>query len=459
MKRTNQITNILIIGGGKGGDALLDLLRKDPTTNIIGLVDLNPDAIGIINAKKYNIPIAKHPRRFLESRNHDIDVVFDVSGNQKMFDSLKTSTSKDTILIGGKAAKFVWDLIDINKNNALLKEQFITLKESLADNQNEDVIYGSNPLMQQVREMINQVAPTPATVLILGETGTGKEMIASAIQKLSNLADKPFIKINCAAFSSQLMESELFGYVRGAFTGASKDKKGLLEKGDGGTIFLDEIGDVSLEMQVKILRFLQFGEIRPVGSTETKIIKTRIIAATNKNLEKLIQENKFREDLFYRLNTFVINLPPLRERKEDIPVLAYLFLNKSAATLNKKITSISTSAMESLNEYNFPGNIRELHSIIERAIILCTENSLKPDHLTMGVRSSNTTYKYNQGLSYAKKNVIEQFERQAVQHYLIKARGNVSKSAKLAKSPRRSFYRLLEKYKINNHKYKHIKNK
>jgi len=457
LKNENLITNVLIIGGGKGGDALLELLINDTSTNIIGFVDLNPDAIGIDNAKKYNIPIAKHPKKFLNSSEYHIDVIIDVTGNQKMYESLKKSTPADTMIISGKAAKFVWDLIEVNKNNDLLKKQFITLKESLSDN-HEDIIYGTNPLMQQVREMIHQVAPTPATVLILGETGTGKELIATAIQKLSNVADESFVKINCTAFSLQLLESELFGYVKGAFTGASKDKIGLLEKGDKGTIFLDEIGDISMEMQVKILRFLQFGEIRPVGSTETKIINARIITATNKNLEKLIKENKFREDLYYRLNTFAINLPPLRDRKEDIPVLAYLFLNKSAASLNKKITSISTSAMESLNEYNYPGNIRELHSIIERAVILCNESNIKPENLTMGVRSSNTTYKYEYGLSYSKKNVVEQFERQALQHYLIKAKGNVTNAAKLAKSPRRSFYRLLEKYKIDNTQYKHLKN-
>lgn len=457
--KTKQLTSILIVGGGKGGNALLQILIKDVAVDIVGLVDINPDAIGILNAKKYNIPVSKLPKYFLDSPDYHIDVVIDVTGSQKMYDALQKNIPIGTMMISGKAAKFVWDLIEVNKNNNKLKKQFITLKESLTENQNEDIIYGSNPLMQEVREMIYQVAPTPATVLVLGETGTGKEMIASAIQKLSKLADEPFVKINCTAFSPQLLESELFGYVKGAFTGAAKDKIGLLEKGDNGTIFLDEIGDLSMEMQVKILRFLQFGEIRPVGSTETKIVNTRIITATNKNLKKLIKENLFREDLYYRLNTFVINLPALRDRKEDIPVLAYLFLNKLASTLNKKVSSISTSAMESLNEYNYPGNIRELQSIIERAIILCNGSSIKPNHLAIGVRSSGTVNKFEYGLSYAKKNVIEQFERQALQHYLIKAKGNVTNAAELSKSPRRSFYRLLEKHKIDNTQYKDIKNK
>ena len=457
MKGNKLITNVLIIGGGKGGNALLELLKNDGATKVIGFVDLNPDAIGIVSARAYGIPVAKYPKFFLESAEYCIDVIIDVTGSAKMHERLKKTIPKDTIMIGGKAVKFVWDLLEANKSNQLLKKQFSILKESLTDSQSEDIIYGSNPQMQEVREMIHQVAPTPATVLLLGETGTGKEMIATAIQKLSKLAAEAFIKINCTAFSPQLLESELFGYVKGAFTGADKDKIGLLEKGKGGTIFLDEIGDTSMEMQVKLLRFLQFGEIRPVGSTETKIINARIITATNKDLRELIQQNKFREDLYYRLNTFVINLPPLRNRKEDIPVLAYLFLNKAAASLNKKINSISTSAMESLNEYNYPGNIRELQSIIERAIILCNDQSIRPDHLAIGVRSSNTVYKYELGLSYAKRNVVEQFERQALQYYLIKAKGSVADAAALAKSPRRSFYRLLEKYKIDNVQYKNIK--
>lgn len=457
MKNIKQLTNILIVGGGKGGNALLQILIKDLTANVIGLVDLNPDAIGIANAKKYNIPVSKYPKYFLDSSDYPVDVVIDVTGSQKMYNTLKKTIPLDTMMISGKAAKFVWDLIEANKNNNKLKNQFITLKESISENQNEDIIYGSNPLMQEVREMIYQVAPTNATVLVLGETGTGKEMIASAIQKFSKVADEPFIKINCTAFSSQLLESELFGYVKGAFTGATKDKIGLLEKGDGGTIFLDEIGDLSMDMQVKLLRFLQFGEVRPVGSTETKLIKTRIITATNKNLEELIKEKIFREDLYYRLNAFVINLPPLRDRKEDIPVLAYLFLKKSALALNKKVVAISTSAMENLNEYNYPGNIRELQSIIERAIILSNGNSIKPNHLAIAVRSSNNTYKYEYGLFYAKKSVVEQFERQALQHYLVKAKGNVSDAARFSKSPKRSFYRLLEKHKIDNTQYKDFK--
>lgn len=459
MKNSLTISNVLIIGAGKGGSALLEILKEDATSNVVGMVDLNPDAVGITTAKSLGIKVSKSYKHFLEDKNYKIDIVIDVTDNEKMYKELKQAKTIHTeiTLISGRAAKFIWALIESHKNNKLLKSKYNSLKEVLDEDNPTEFIYGSNPAMLDVKEMIQQVAPTPATVLILGETGTGKEMIAGAIQELSNVSAKPFIKINCTAFSPSLLESELFGYVKGAFTGAIKNRKGLLHKGNGGTIFLDEIGDISLEMQVKLLRFLQFGEIRPVGSTETEIITTRIIAATNKNLEEMVKENKFRQDLYYRLNTFSINLPPLRERKEDIPVLSYLFLNKSVAKLNKKVSSISTSAMGCLNNYEYPGNIRELQSLIERAVILTNEDTIRPEHLPIIVQDTNNLHKYELGLASAKVNVTNQFERQAIQHYLISANGNVTDAARLAKTPRRSFYRLLEKHQINRNQFKNIK--
>ena len=324
------------------------------------------------------------------------------------------------------------------------------------DASNEELIFGINPAMKDIRRMIHQVAPTPATVLITGETGTGKEMIATNIQQNSHLKTEPFIKINCTAFSANLLESELFGYQKGAFTGAMRDKPGLLEKGDGGTIFLDEIGDISLEMQVKLLRFLQFGEIRPVGATETKIIKCRVIAATNRDLQKLIKSGNFRADLFYRLNSFVLELPSLKNRKEDIPVLAYHFLNLAVIRINKKVTTISPKAMECLNGYHYPGNLRELQSIIERGVILCTGNELDVHHLPIGIQSSKS-FDYKKGLMTTKEEAINQFERQALQHYLINAVGNVTTAATLAKVPRRTFYRLMAKHKIDKSQYRNFK--
>jgi DNA-binding NtrC family response regulator len=450
-------TNILIVGGGIGGNSLLDLLILDRTSNIIGIVDLNPDAIGILNAKNHGIRVSSTYQFFLEDPKIHIDIIIDVSGNIKVYHDLLNNISADITLLGGKAAKFVWAFIKSDENNKVLKKKYNSLKDTLGEHQSEEMIYGANPLMLHVRDLIQQVAPTSSTVLIHGETGTGKEMVANSIHQLSDISNSAFVRINCTAFPPDLLDRELFGHVKGAFEGANDNKNGLLHMGDGGTIFLDEIGDIPLDMQAKVLRFLQFGEIRPIGSNETKIINARIITATNKDLETSLNNDKFRKDLFYRLNSFIIELPPLRNRKEDIPVLAYVFLNKAMAKLNKKVKSISSSAMERLNEYEYPGNIRELQSIIERAVILCNNNTIKPEHLPMIVQNSNEVYNYELGLSNARESVNDQFERQALQHYLIKTSGNVSKAALLAKTPRRTFYRLLEKHKLNKDYYKNIK--
>ena len=445
--------NLIIVGAGRGGTALLEIFHNDPTNQILGVVDINPDAKGILLAKEMGIKVSKYPQTFLEDKTHHIDIIIDVTGSTKIQKELRAIKSPDTRMISGIAAKFIWALIETQKAKSLIEQKYNDLKASLENSPNEELIFGTNPLMQEIRQMIHQVAATPATVLITGETGTGKEMIARSIQQVSHLRDRPFVKINCTAFAAHLLESELFGYKKGAFTGALKDKQGLLEKGNGGTIFLDEIGDISLDMQVKMLRFLQFGEIRPVGSTETKIIDARIIAATNQDLEKLIQKKKFRNDLFYRLNSFIIELPPLRKRKEDIPVLAYHFLKLAVLKMNKKVLSISPKSIECLNEYSYPGNLRELQSIIERAVILCQGEIIEPRHLPIAVQSSNKIYDYKQGLMVAKENMINQFERQALQQYLISANGNVSEAAMAARVPRRSFYRLMEKHNISKDKF------
>ena len=250
----------------------------------------------------------------------------------------------------------------------LIEQKYHQLKATLATSANDEIIFGINPTMQEIRQRILQVARTPATVLITGETGTGKEMMAMCIQRFSHLKDEPFVKINCTAFSPSLLESELFGYKKGAFTGAMKDKIGLLEKGDGGTIFLDEIGDISLDMQVKLLRFLQFGEVRPVGATETKIIRSRIIAATNRNLEQLIETGKFRADLFYRINSFILELPALRDRKEDIPCLVNHFLDLLCSQYGLPSKRVSDYVMETFENYSWPGNIEELKVTTQRLI-------------------------------------------------------------------------------------------
>ncbi|HEU5393832.1 MAG TPA: sigma 54-interacting transcriptional regulator, partial [Candidatus Methylomirabilis sp.] len=318
-----------------------------------------------------------------------------------------------------------------------------------------EFILGTNPRMREIAELIMRVAPTPTTVLIRGESGTGKELVARAIHQNSHLKDRPLVTVNCTALSPTLMESELFGRRKGAFTGAVKDKLGLFEKANGGTIFLDEIGDMSLEMQAKLLRVLQTGEVKAVGDVATKRVKVRIIAATNRDLEGALAKGEFREDLFYRLNTFTITLPPLRERTEDIPILAHHFLRKAEAKVNKKIERIAPEALEMLQKYLWPGNLRELENIIERAVVLAPTRIIEARHLPLHVQQeSRGTPDLEEGFSRAKERVIATFEREAITRYLQQTGGNISRAAMAGGTTRRTFHRLLVKHGISHRQFK-----
>ncbi|MBI3634708.1 MAG: sigma-54-dependent Fis family transcriptional regulator, partial [Candidatus Rokubacteria bacterium] len=244
--------------------------------------------------------------------------------------------------------------------------------------------------------------------------------------------------------------SELFGHRRGAFTGAVSDKAGLFEKADGGTIFLDEIGDMPLEMQGKLLRVLQAGEIKPVGDVVTRRVRVRVIAATNRDLESALQRSEFREDLFYRFNTFTITLPPLRERVEDVPVLAYHFLRKAEAKVNKKVEGMSAEALDLLKRYSWPGNLRELENIVERAVVLATGREIEPKHLPLHVQEGAALgVPVEEGLVAGKERLIREFERRALASFLRETRGNVSAAAKMAGTTRRNFHRLLVKHDVD----------
>ena len=249
-------------------------------------------------------------------------------------------------------------------------------------------IIGTSREMQKIFDMIRRVAPTPANVLIYGESGTGKEIVAQAIHKNSQVADKPFVPITCSAIPDELMESELFGHVKGSFTGAVSDKAGLFQEADGGTAFLDEIGELTPLIQTKLLRVLQEREIKPVGGNKIKRITVRIVAATNKNLEDEISAGRFREDLFYRLAVVPLRMPPLRERKSDIPILVEHFLKKYSKLLGKDIREISSYAMKVLMDYHFPGNVRELENIIERGVALENSAIILPESLTLSNRAT-----------------------------------------------------------------------
>jgi len=318
-------------------------------------------------------------------------------------------------------------------------------------------IMSNNPAMKKIFDMINRISKTKSNVLITGESGTGKELIAKAIQKNSINPDSPFITINCAGIPESLIESELFGYKKGAFTGAIQTKKGLFEAADKGTIFLDEIAELSPNLQVKLLRVVQEKTFKPVGGVQDILVDVRIISATNRNLEEEVIKKNFREDLYYRLNVINIKLPPLRERPDDIPLLANHFLNTFANEQKKDVQKISSYAIDILSRYNFPGNIRELENIIERGVALETSRIILPESLTL------SSFKLNAKQNSASKtpdndkmidislpekgtnlqDILDKIERDLIFQAIEKTSGHKQKAAKLLGLSFRSFrYRL-----------------
>jgi transcriptional regulator with PAS, ATPase and Fis domain len=442
------VTTVVIVGAGKGGRALLEMLVGDPTVTIAGISDVNPWAPGIDLARRLNLPITTDFREMVADPR--VDLVIDVTGDADVSRTIHASKAPTTEVMGGIGARFMWDLVAERKRSEELEDRYSLVVRELQAQAEADFIIGQNPKMREVAELIARVAPTPTTVLVRGESGTGKELAARAIHKYSPLRDKPLLTVNCTALTPTLMESELFGHRRGSFTGAVADKAGLFEKADGGTIFLDEIGDMPLEMQGKLLRVLQAGEIKPVGDTVTRRVRVRVIAATNRDLEQAMHRSEFREDLFYRFNTFTITLPPLRERAEDIPVLAYHFLRKAEAKVNKKVARISNDALELLKRYTWPGNLRELENTVERAVVLAAGGVVEPAHLPLHIQGTPSLgMAEGEGLVASKERLVREFERQAVARLLAQSRGNVSTAAKLARITRRNFHHLLVKHRID----------
>ena len=313
---------------------------------------------------------------------------------------------------------------------------------------------GHSPAMQQLRLDIRKAAPTESRILILGENGTGKELAAREIHRLSQRAGKPFIKINCAAIPKELIESELFGYERGAFTGAVKQKKGLIEEADGGTLFLDEIGDMSLETQARLLRVLQENEFQRVGGTKVIPFDIRIISATNKNLQHEIEKGTFREDLLFRINVIPIEVPPLRNRKDDIPILTRHFLKGYSIRNHKRQKQFDDGAFEFLQRYSWPGNIRELKNMVERLVIMTDGDmiTMKDVERVLPTQLKNTYVSEAVSLGVpangSLKERLEAFERQLLSDEYKRAAGNVSKMAAALRTDRPNLHRKLKKYNI-----------
>jgi two-component system, NtrC family, response regulator GlrR len=305
----------------------------------------------------------------------------------------------------------------------------------------EDIITRS-PEMEAILSKARLVASSDASVMIFGESGTGKELLARAIHRASPRVTQPFVAVNCGAIPEQLLESELFGHVKGAFTGAASDYKGLFQAAGRGTVFLDEIGDMPLPLQVKLLRVLQEKEVRPIGSTQAVRVDVRIISATHRNLEEQIKAGNFREDLYYRLHVVALSLPSLQQRREDIPVLASYFLKNLATRYGKTLNGFAQDALEVLVKHNWPGNVRELYNVIEQAVALATTPIITPALLETAIRGETGNLSSFESARF-------EFEREYLAKLLKITNGNVTQAARLAKRNRTEFYKLLQRHHLN----------
>jgi len=391
--------------------------------------------------------------KIVKETNPDTEViVLTAYGTVESAVEAMKSGAFDYILKGGKVCI---DELKITSLKALerkrLKEENRRLWREVSKEFSYENIVGRSKVMQDIFDLIRRVAGVDTPVLIEGESGTGKELVARAIHHNSLRKTKPFVAINCASIPETLVESELFGHIKGAFTGAYTSKKGLFEVADGGTVFLDEIGDLPLNTQAKILRFLQEKTFQPLGSTEVKKVDVRIICATNKSLKEEMLNGRFREDLFYRINVVTIKLPPLRERKEDIPLLVRHFVEKFSKELKKEIKGVSDEAMEMLINYSYPGNVRELENIIIGAITLETSDAIQADTLLLlkknrGATTEITLEPLCEGFNLEK--VIEETEKKYVKMALEKAKGKQTKAAEILGITPRQLRYLMEKYGI-----------
>ena len=330
-----------------------------------------------------------------------------------------------------------------------LEVENVSLRKQLDTKFGMENIVGESSAMKEIFEVVEQVAPTRATVLILGESGTGKELIAKAIHQLSPRAKQPMVTVHCAALAPTLLESELFGHERGAFTGAHERRIGRFEQAQGGTLFLDEIGEIDATIQVKLLRFLSERTFERVGSNKTLTADVRVIAATNKNLEEMVKAGTFREDLFFRLKVVELIMPPLRERMTDVPLLAQSFLKEFAKENNKPVTDISPEAMDALVNYNWPGNVRELRTAIEHAVVLSRNEKISFRDLPATVRS-NASSVVGSGIATKSHNALslDEAEKQAVIRALKESNGVKAEAAKKLGISRRTLHRKLHDYHL-----------
>jgi DNA-binding NtrC family response regulator len=438
--------------------AVLDSWKlEDATLNIISELS---DLIGVIKKDTYELIFVSTD--FLQI--NEIDSISWFKEHQPGIEIV--------VLCDGKSVQKAENALSKGASSYLLKPMDASVLENTArrsmtrslnrksyrlmeDHVLEDLL-GDTPDMKKMLRTLYKIAPTTSTIVITGESGTGKEFVANIIHRLSKRAEEPFVTVNCGAIPENIVESELFGSKKGAFTGATVNKKGLFEEADSGTLFLDEIGELALNTQVKLLRFLQSREIRAVGETQTRHIDTRIIAATNKDLGKAIKEGNFREDLFYRLNTFQIHLPPLRERKQTIPNLVKFFVLKYNQEHDRHITHIQSAAQIALSTYEYPGNIRELENIIEHAIVMAEGEAIRLEDLPEFLRITPEYQKLPSPESKSKpdsQNLYEilslsEVERSHIMHALSVLKNNQTEAAKKLGVSRSTLWRKIQEHKI-----------
>ncbi len=352
---------------------------------------------------------------------------------------------------------FDTDHLNVLINRALetrqLRNENLMLKEALKLNLGEGRIIGRSERVQDVLKMVQKVAPSDTSVLLVGESGTGKELFARAIHQLSSRKDNPFVAINSAAIPNELLENELFGSEKGAFTSSHARHIGKFEIAEGGTVFLDEIGDLHIALQAKILRVLQERQIERLGGTQAVPVDVRVIAATNMDLQQAIEKKTFREDLFYRLSVFPITIPPLRERAEDIPALAEYFVEKFCHDMKKPMMKITRDGMKIMERYHWPGNVRELENTVERAIILCEGKRIKPEHLAIRIQTpDDIRLREGAGLREVGQHAQMQAERALILRVLSQTHGNKRKASEALKIDYTTLFEKIKKYKIDPNK-------
>jgi two-component system response regulator HydG len=453
----------------------------DPQIRVLVVDDDEPHAQAVAESLErvgYECTVATSGReglRLIEEQDFDIvltDLLMDDVGGMDVLARAKRELpdAEVVILTGYNTAKaavaalqagaatYLTKPLDINELRVVVDKQSqaqrlarsnIELQKQLNERFGFEGVVGNSPLMHTVVQRLRQIAPTSATVLISGESGTGKELVAKALHTNSPRRTKPFVALNCAALSENILESELFGHVKGAFTGADRDRKGWFEHANGGTLFLDEIGDIPTSTQVKLLRVLESGEIVRVGTSEPIKVNVRVISATNRDLAEAIAAGTFRQDLYHRLKVVTIKLPPLRARREDIPLLIDHFLKEFSATHGKKVTGISPAARKVLMAYSWPGNVRELKNTIESMVVIDSDGVLDVDDLTEELQSAAPAApESGAGPSYLVGRPLDEVEKYYIAEALKLTNGNREEAAKSLGIGERTLYRKIKEYGI-----------